>query len=541
MIPHVAARGSSFKGAGLYYLHDKSAQTSKRVEWALTHNVPTNDPEKALKWMAYTSMNAEKIKQEYGGSRVGRKSKGKSVYTYSLSWHKDDQPTREEMQEAAFETLDCLELKDHEAVIVAHRDTDHPHVHVICNLVNPNTGRTHTAQLDQKKLSEWAQEHDKRFGRDHCPERIKNNQERIKGQLKQEFTRQQDHKKREGKEGKTAQFVKHRTKADPRAMMIQDLYNRSDSGKAFRSALKEEGYDLAQGHKGRVAIVNEYGQVFSLSRQLKGQRARDIKSRLSDVKYRSLPLAKDLADERMYFDRDRYAAEQQDKIDAAAVAAEKKRLQDEKQQGEQQREDDKRKRRHQTHAKNRKPYKVGEKSDVHEEFNEEVHNGPKPPAKDKPDPQTSKKPEIEYDDTHLIRLDQQLSWERSSDRKRRAFEDRMEKQYGRKAMTRQLDQLKNDMEKAGALGKLFGRKKALQEEYDSLEKDLANVDWRISEYRETLEREIEAQKPEWMKEHEQEKDKGKTVEAFKKSVNTYTRNKTQDRFHDRDHENDLSL
>ncbi len=43
MIPRIADRGHSFKGAGLYYLHDKKAKTKERVAWTHTHNVGTND------------------------------------------------------------------------------------------------------------------------------------------------------------------------------------------------------------------------------------------------------------------------------------------------------------------------------------------------------------------------------------------------------------------------------------------------------------------------------------------------------------------
>mgnify|MGYP000140701264 CR=1 FL=1 len=399
MVPHVAARGASFKGAGLYYLHDKSARTSERVDWTLTLNVPTNDPKKALKWMTYTAMTAEQIKAEHGGSRAGRKAKGKPVYSYSLSWHKDDQPSREEMQKAAFDTLERLNLKDHEAVIVAHRDTDHPHVHVICNLVNPQTGRTHTAKMDRIKLSEWAQEHDKHFGREHCPERTKNNLERNTPKLQQEFTRQKGQEPaQEATQKKT--FVKHRTKEDPRAQAIQELYSRSDSGKAFRAALQEKGYTLAQGHKGRVALVNEQGQVFSLARQLKGQRARDIKARLKDIEFKSLPKAHELADERQYFDRDKYAAQQQDKIEAAAIKAEKERLAAEKKK---------------SGAKGRGEAK-------------------------------SKTPERKpaYDDSHLIKLDREMAFSKYEQRKRREFEQRMKELYDRERMAKRLERINKE-------------------------------------------------------------------------------------------------
>lgn len=493
MVPNVAARGSSFKGAGLYYLHDKSAMTSERVAWTLTHNVPTTDPEKAMKWMAYTAMNAEKVKQEYGSSRVGAKSKGKPVYSYSLSWHKGDGPSREEMQEAVFETLDRLGLKDHEAVIVAHRDTAHPHVHVICNLVNPNTGRTHTAQLDHKKLSEWAQEHDKRFGRDHCPERIKNNQERNKGQLQQDFTRQHDQKHVQGKEGQTRKFVKHRTKADPRAIMIQDLYDRSDSGKAFRSALKEKGYDLAQGHKGRVAMVNEYGQVFSLSRQLKGQRACDIKARLKDVEFKSLPLAKDLAYERQYFDRDKYSAAQQDKIDAAGIEAEKKRRAIEK-------------------TKKKTEDRRTVKPKIRENFKE-----------------SSK--ELTYDDSHLVKLDREMVFSKYEQRKRWDFKLRMKQIYGREKMAAKLKKVEAQIQnKDGLWDKLIGKKKELKERREILEKELVHVDQVISGYRKTLEREIKETREQYFNDIDQDRGlERKQIQARKKENPEQGRNYTLDR------------
>ena len=74
MIPRVAKRGHSFKGAGLYYLHDKKAKTSERVEWTSIHNIPTNNPKKAFGFMAYTAMNAERLKNASGCSHDRKES-----------------------------------------------------------------------------------------------------------------------------------------------------------------------------------------------------------------------------------------------------------------------------------------------------------------------------------------------------------------------------------------------------------------------------------------------------------------------------------
>ena len=91
MVPKVAAKGTSFKGAGLYYLHDKKARTSERVAFTHTENLPTDDPDRAIKIMAFTAMHQNEIKAANGGARTGRKL-AYPVYTYSLSWAPDEAP-----------------------------------------------------------------------------------------------------------------------------------------------------------------------------------------------------------------------------------------------------------------------------------------------------------------------------------------------------------------------------------------------------------------------------------------------------------------
>ena len=135
MIPRVGVRGHSFKGAGQYFLHDKKASTSERVGWVETHNLPTKDGEKAMKVMAFTAMNADEIKRNAGTPLTGRKANKGDVYTFSLAWNSDQNPSKEEMLEASHTTLEKLNLQEHQAVIVNHIETEHPHVHVICNLL----------------------------------------------------------------------------------------------------------------------------------------------------------------------------------------------------------------------------------------------------------------------------------------------------------------------------------------------------------------------------------------------------------------------
>lgn len=177
MVPRVAAKGRSFKGAGLYYLHDKKADTSARVAFTLTENLPTEDPELALRFMAYTAMRQDQLKAANDGARTGRKLT-KPVYTYSLSWAPDEAPTQAEMIEAGRETLKVLGLDAHEVLMVAHNDEPHPHLHLIVNRVHPETGRAATLSKDHLELSKWAEEYERQQGQIRCEQRVANNNER---------------------------------------------------------------------------------------------------------------------------------------------------------------------------------------------------------------------------------------------------------------------------------------------------------------------------------------------------------------------------
>ena len=73
-VPKLAAKGTSFKGAAAYYLHDKDASTSERVAWTATQNLVTDNPEMAWRIMAATAKDQARLKEQAGGRTTGRKS-----------------------------------------------------------------------------------------------------------------------------------------------------------------------------------------------------------------------------------------------------------------------------------------------------------------------------------------------------------------------------------------------------------------------------------------------------------------------------------
>ena len=142
------ATGTSFKGTFQYLLHDKRLEgeeirtTTERVDWAEFRNLTTDDPQMAWRIMAATASQQDALKRNAGGSVAGNKS-DKVVFHYSLGWHPDEKAglTKTEMLRAADESIRVLGAEGYQAAIIAHNDTQHPHVHVVLNRVNPENGR----------------------------------------------------------------------------------------------------------------------------------------------------------------------------------------------------------------------------------------------------------------------------------------------------------------------------------------------------------------------------------------------------------------
>ena len=157
-------RGTSFKGALTYYLHDKDTlETAHRVGFVEILNMFTDDPHETWREMMVTAEAGDALKKRAGLSLAGRKNE-KPVYCFSLEWHPDDRPTADHMRTAAHQVLTMLNMQDHQAVIVQHTDTAHPHVHILVNMIHPVTGRSVSLSKDEYKLDRWCDSYELRMG-----------------------------------------------------------------------------------------------------------------------------------------------------------------------------------------------------------------------------------------------------------------------------------------------------------------------------------------------------------------------------------------
>jgi Relaxase/Mobilisation nuclease domain len=188
MVPAITAGGRSFRGAFLYYAHDKRRDgeavrfTTDRVAWVETVNLPSGDPERAWRIMAHTALAQAELKAAAGTKATGRKLKN-PVFAYSLAWHPGERPTKAQMMQAARSSLKAQGLEEHQAIILCHDDEPQAHVHIIVNRVHPATGKAATLSNSKLKLSQWAEAYERERGKILCPQRVKNNARRQRGEF----------------------------------------------------------------------------------------------------------------------------------------------------------------------------------------------------------------------------------------------------------------------------------------------------------------------------------------------------------------------
>ena len=182
MIPKLHKKGTSFRGAALYLLHDKDASTTERVVHTETRNLATNNPEAAWRVMAATALDQNRLKAEAEIKATGRKSKA-AVLHLSLAWHPDeaDDLDRDEMVAAADAAVASLKAQDLQALYVIHDDEPQPHIHVLLNRISPTDGRMLSSSNEKRALSRWAEKYERDRGHIYCEERVLNNADRRRG------------------------------------------------------------------------------------------------------------------------------------------------------------------------------------------------------------------------------------------------------------------------------------------------------------------------------------------------------------------------
>lgn len=176
MIPKISGNGKSFKGLATYLTRDPKANTHERVAWTHTLNLAEDDVNCAVNLMYMTAENAELLKQEAGVRAGGRPTKN-PVKHVSLNWAPEENPSREHMIATGESYLKHMGWHEHQVLMVAHSDKQ-PHIHLMINMVHPETGLRLNESYEKRRSQAWALEYERENGRIHCEQRLKSEAER---------------------------------------------------------------------------------------------------------------------------------------------------------------------------------------------------------------------------------------------------------------------------------------------------------------------------------------------------------------------------
>ncbi|SMO56898.1 relaxase/mobilization nuclease domain-containing protein [Fodinibius sediminis] len=266
--------GSHFSGALWYGLEkDKS-----RVEWMEFWNVSTHSVKGA-------AMEMQAVASQ---SRCE-----KPVYHTSLNWAPEDNPTEAEMREVAHRYLEHMGLDRNQVLLVAHNDTDHPHVHIMANRVfpdgHPNQHRaweldTYNGQGRERKVDKFHNQRvqeflegvEKEYGwREVGGKYRATGKEKTVGRsLKDhEYHREQRNKEMAAGMGIDPEKIDGRAVLE-RAKEITDELFQATSFRTFDEALSKRGLwlDMARNKKGMIICggTQDTIKASSISRQLSG-------------------------------------------------------------------------------------------------------------------------------------------------------------------------------------------------------------------------------------------------------------------------------
>jgi len=146
----VAKSGTNFRSLVAYVMREEQGAKQTAVAWTASRNLPSDDPSLAASVMAATAAPNTRV--------------DKPTYHIALSFAPDDPVDRAVMERVADRVLEKLRLAEHQALLVAHQDRPHPHVHIIVNKVHPQTGRAWYLWHDWQHIREVLSHEERALG-----------------------------------------------------------------------------------------------------------------------------------------------------------------------------------------------------------------------------------------------------------------------------------------------------------------------------------------------------------------------------------------
>lgn len=199
-------------------------------------------------------------------------------YLYSLSINPPEPLTREQYHEAIGEIEKGLGLTGQPRAVVFHVKDGREHGHVVWSRIDLDQMKAIQMSHDRSRLMDLACRLSHRFGFE-LPEGLR------KWEAKQAYEKPC----LEASQAENAYQAESGISLEGHRAQIKACFNQADGPEAFRAALEEKGYVLAQGDRRDIVVVDLWGKPYSLTRMLRPLKAKEVRAQLEPLTPSELP------------------------------------------------------------------------------------------------------------------------------------------------------------------------------------------------------------------------------------------------------------
>jgi len=229
---------------------------------------------------------------------VGLGTRGeKTLYHAQISPDPRYKMTPEQYLRAADILGEELGLQNHPRVIVLHDDGEQPHLHIVWQRADVETMTMWDDGNNYRKHEQASLRMEQEFGQDFVPGK----------HAKRDREQQPEFPRAESTQDEQKQAQRTDMTFDERKEQITALRQSADNAQAFKNALEETGYVLAKGDRRGFVVIDEQGEVFSLSKHVGDLKDKAFKEFMSPIDRDQLPSV----DEAKAQQQDRLSARQQ--------------------------------------------------------------------------------------------------------------------------------------------------------------------------------------------------------------------------------------
>lgn len=252
-------KGSQRSGGADLALHLMNEFDNERVELAAVRGAVADDLYGAF--------------AEYDAIAAGTRCE-KHLYSLSIN---PPQPLERAQYSAAIDRIEAgLGLQGQPRAVVFHIKNGREHCHVVWSRIDIGSLKAIHISHDRMKLRALARE----LGRDlslNLPDGLAHDRRKERGPRR-------DMTLAEKRQAEISGIA-----PAERREQITRAYQAADTAHAFRQALADAGYELARGDQRSFVVVDRYGGVHSLARQIEGANTRAIKAKLAPLNSAELP------------------------------------------------------------------------------------------------------------------------------------------------------------------------------------------------------------------------------------------------------------